>query len=209
VIESEGGQDLNHLSGYGKTKFLAEELVRDNTSIPSKYILRPRAIYGVYDKVLLPRLLKLVRGKQLIVPAHLAQQISLTHINNLVNVIADIMLNNKSGVTATYNIADLKIYSLAEVLPALLGNVTGRGLNLLKIPTWLWEGAVTLNEKFGWPSSMNRFAADSLTKNAVLNIQAATKDLSYRPQYTFEDSCKEIAQWVATQGGWKNYMKQI
>ena len=209
MTESEGGQDLNHLSGYGKTKFLAEELVRDNTSIPSKYILRPRAIYGVYDKVLLPRLLKLVRGKQLLVPAHLAQHISLTHINNLVDIITGTMLHNKTEMTATYNIADGKIYNLVEVLPALLSSVTGKRLKMKKIPTWLWEGAVALNEKFGWPSSLNRFAADSLTKNAVLNLEAATKDLSYQPQNTFEDSCEEIARWVTTQGGWKNYKKQI
>lgn len=206
VKEVEGGKDWNALSGYGKTKFLAEELVRKENGIDTKYIFRPRAIYGVHDQVLLPRLLKLVKGNKLIMPHHLSKHISLTHINNLVDVIQETILADRVKITATYNIADGHTYQLYDVLPTLLSRVTQQHLKLVRIPAWLWETIVTANEKVGLYKTLNRFSSHSLTRDAVLNLEAAYTDLYFKPRFNFEDSYEQIATWVQASGGWKKYL---
>ena len=78
--------DGRNLSDYGKSKYAAEELIR-RSKIPSKYILRPRAVYGADDHKLLPRIKQLVKGSILFLPGKLSTTSSLTHIQNLVEAV--------------------------------------------------------------------------------------------------------------------------
>ena len=82
--EGKGGIEFEKLSAYGKTKFLAEQKLHAAPHLMQKVILRPRAIYGPGDTVLLPRLLRLVKNNFILLPKHTTTRISLTHINNLI-----------------------------------------------------------------------------------------------------------------------------
>ncbi|MCY7330340.1 MAG: NAD(P)-dependent oxidoreductase, partial [Saprospiraceae bacterium] len=73
--------DYQQLSSYGRSKRQAEDWLKqqdwhDRTLV----ILRPRALYGPGDRVLLPRLLRLVRSHRMMIPGTLRVQSSLTHV---------------------------------------------------------------------------------------------------------------------------------
>ncbi len=199
--ETEAGLNLSELSDYGKSKLLAEKLfpVRNKNKIT---ILRPRAIYGRHDQSLLPRLIKLVKGNKLILPAHLSKNISLTHIDNLILAI-ELCIKNQTDHYEVFNVADKEVYDLNQILTTLLPLVTGRRLETVKIPAWLFDLFVAINSKLKLKRSFNRFAAASLTSEATMNIDKISDQLNYTPLKNFYNSYPEIGNWVHQEDGWK------
>lgn len=208
ATEKDGGKSFSLLSAYGKTKFLAEELVLNSPIRQNKYILRPRAIYGVRDQVLLPRLLKLVKKNTLLLPTHLTKNISLTHIDNLVAGI-DSCVRKLTSTAMILNVADNEIYDLNHILTTLLPAVTNQKLKVFRISRHLWEAIINLNELICFNPSLTRFGSSSLTKNAILNIETASSALEYAPKKNFDNSYLEIAEWINNTGGWKTYLSNI
>jgi len=203
--ESDAARNYSKLSGYGQTKYLAEQKVLSNDFIPNKIILRPRAIYGINDRLILPRLLKLVRGNRLIIPKHITQNISLTHIDNLIaatELCIQKPINNK-----IYNVVDELVYSLDEVIIKLLGAVTEKKLKVINIPSRVWESLITINQFLNFNRDLSRFGSDQLTKHAILDITAIKNDLNYIAKKNIDNSYDEIANWVINSGGWEKYLK--
>jgi nucleoside-diphosphate-sugar epimerase len=201
MMEIKAGSNVEELSNYGKSKLLAEKLLlgRNRNKIT---ILRPRAIYGRHDQSLLPRLIKLVKGNKLFLPAHLSKNISLTHIDNLIQAI-ELSIKNQILYYDVFNVADKEVYDLNQVLTTLLPLVTGKRLNTVKIPAWLFELFVALNNKLKLNRSFNRFAASSLTSEATMNIDKICDQLNYRPLKNFYNSYPEIGNWIHQEDGWK------
>ena len=147
IIKSEENADVSsNISDYGRSKLLAEKIVIES-SIPSKIILRPRAVYGKYDQVLMPRIQSLIKKHVVFNLAFLNKKSSFTHINNLTNSILTI-LNLKLNGTLIYNICDDNPIELKEVFSLLLTNK-----NILKnrlsiqVPKWLIQTIVLLFPK--------------------------------------------------------------
>ena len=195
MIESEAGLEFNHLSVYGKSKWLAERVINKIESNFKKTILRPRAIYGKSDHVLLPRLLKLVKGNKIFLPEHLSRQISLTHVNNLILAI-ELCINKQKEALEIFNVADKEVYDLNKVLTALLSAVTSKQLRTFIIPEVVFERLIAINEKLKLCPVLNRFAASSLTGTAVLDIEKISNTLGYFPIKNFLNSYIEIADWM-------------
>jgi hypothetical protein len=78
-------------------------------------------------------------------------------------------------------------------------------LSTMKIPKFIWESAVQLNEIFSFHSTLSRFGSDQLTKIALLDISEAQENLGYFPMKKIDDSFTDINNWVNSIGGWKVY----
>jgi nucleoside-diphosphate-sugar epimerase len=206
MCESDSGATFNRLSPYGQTKWLAEEAIRNSHDGIKKSILRPRAIYGKYDQLLIPRLLKLVRGNRIIVPDHLTRQISLTHVSNLMLAI-NLCIRNQQEDYGVFNVSDSEIYDLNLVLPALLKVVLANRLQTVRIPAAIFDFFIALNKRLQFNTVLNPFAASSLTNRSVIDIDKITHQLGYRPVNNFYNSCTEIAEWIHKEQGWKNFFK--
>ena len=191
------------MSNYGKTKLIAENLIKDFNNIQYKFILRPRSVYGVHDRLILPKLLKLVSGSKIVIPNHLTNKISLTHIDNFIDAV-ELCMNNPHKY-GTYNITDCISYDLNEALPGLLKAATGMDLKTLRISRWIWERIIASNERLHFHKTLSRFGSDQLTKTAQLDISKAKLDLGYSPKKRIEDSFDEINQWIKSIGGWEYY----
>ncbi len=183
-VETEAGLPFDALSDYGKTKFLAEKLVVENTELKRKIILRPRAIYGPNDTVLLPRLLKLLKGNRLIVPAHLTEKISLTHVYNLVAAVEK-CFEYFPNETAVFNVADAAAYSLKEALPALVKTTVKRPLKIISIPAFLWNAIIKINGIFNFLPHVTHFGSRQLTQVALLNTAKIKTELNFFPEFDF------------------------
>lgn len=205
--ENEAGANYKKLSPYGQSKFLAEKSVINDQHIPKKTILRPRAIYGKYDQVLLPRLLKLVKGDKLFLPQNLSKAISLTHIDNLVQAV-ELCMARQAATVQILNVADKKPYDLYHILTTLLPLVTAQQLKIINIYKPLFILFVELNNILKLNKSFSRFAALSLTGTAILNIESITQTLEYHPVKNFNNSCAEIIDWIHKEEGWKFFSKK-
>ena len=205
-VEHEAAKNFDVLSGYGQTKFLAEQKVLANENIRSKYILRPKAIYGINDRLILPRLLKFVKGNYLLLPKHITTKISLTHIENFTAAVELCIL--KPQHNKIYNVADDEVYALGDIIVNLVSTVTEKKLNVLNIPSCIWSSIISLNQILIFNKDLSKFGSNQLTKYGIMDISAIKSEMGYVPKKKIFDSYREIAGWIISNGGWKKYLKQ-
>jgi len=183
------------LSPYGKSKWQAEEIVRKNFRNGSCFILRPRGLYGAGDKVLLPKLLRLVRHQTMIRPGAMNVRLSMTHFSNFAAAVEGCLASGLSGIH-TYNVADDKTYLLYDVVKALLLAVYGRELEERNVPVWMLR----------WMSRMNiggvtPLFVETVSKDLALDLSKIKRELRYSPIAHLEGCTREIASWVNAVGG--------
>jgi 2-alkyl-3-oxoalkanoate reductase len=193
--EIAGKQNNEHLSSYGYSKLLAEEVLVKNSAFTSCYILRPRALYGPGDKVILPRMLKLVIKDAFQRPGSMEVGISLTHYNNLVHAIECCLGSAKTGIHI-YNVSDANSYVFVDVIRKLTTSLYGKSLPekpvpiaLLKFMSWFHLGGVS-------PLLLR-----TLTQDMVLDIARIGKELNYQPLTDFNSALPELKSWVDRIGG--------
>ncbi len=176
------------ISDYGRTKLKAEEIVRES-GINSIYILRPRAIYGLGDQKLYPRIMSRLKKGYFIVPGNLSVSNSLTHIDNLVECIKLCIQNKEQGVKI-YNVADARNYNLRNVFRAL-GEKESTNVKFLSIPIPLVHGLVRLAAFFNISIALTKQSIDYVTLPSELDIAKIRKELRPKLQYDLDDFLME------------------
>jgi nucleoside-diphosphate-sugar epimerase len=185
---------LSKLSLYGASKLLAEKVVAQNQN-DCRYILRPRSIYGPGDKVLLPRLLKLVRNHRLIKPGNMQVHLSMTHFENLTLAIEKCMLHQKPGMHI-YNVADDVNYILYNVIKKLTNIIYETDLPEKTVPLWIFKLMSLLHIGDATPLFIN-----TVSKSLSMDISKIRNDLGYSPILNLDNSISGIHNWIKSIGG--------
>ncbi len=189
---------LHELSPYGRSKRLAEQwLLQQDWSERRLVILRPRAIYGVGDRVLLPRLMRLVRGGWLIMPGKVPVFSSLTHIQNFTEATAS-LLNGSPGAHV-FNVADSQPYVLQEMLPQLLQAVFDRPLKTVSISPSFLYGLAGISKLMHLRPSFTRFGLDALLQSHVLDCTKLENALGRLPERNLWQTLPEMGRWAREQ----------
>lgn len=209
-VSEEQASIHNTLSDYGETRLLAEDIVE--LEIPEnqkRLILRPKAIYGIGDRRLLPRLLSLVKGNYLLCPFKKTTQSSLTHVDNIGYAIELFLGQPNPAPLQVFNITDEKPYQLKELALECSSKVEKRNFKPLSLPKPLMDLYLFLNKKSLFANQMSKPLFNSLSKNAILDISKIKHDLKYKPSKNFHNSCDEITAWIDSFGSSKNYLKSL
>lgn len=186
---------MGKLTPYGKSKLLAEEKVQTTSRHSSTFILRPRGIYGIGDKVLLPRLLGLVKNEKFIRAGKMNVTISMTHFSNFAWAIECCMYSDKTGLNV-YNISDAKPYVLYDVLKKIMLEIHGRELPEKKVPLWVLKTMAGLKIGDVTPMFIN-----TVSRNMSLDISKIKREMDYNSYTHFDQVLKHVAQWVKDNGG--------
>jgi nucleoside-diphosphate-sugar epimerase len=185
-----------YLNGYSASKAAAELLVQARSR---HIILRPHAIYGPGDRVLLPRLLQArVWGRQIAVGDG-TNQISLTHVDNLVDA-ALLSLDALLGgaPSAIFNIADETPVPVDTALRAIFA-ATGRDPRVVYLPRRL---AYVAGGVFEWLYArlhartgprLTRYRVAHIADEFTLDLTRAKSVLVYRPT-------RSLASFIAEGG---------
>lgn len=198
------------LSNYGETKLLAEDIVE--LEIPDhqkRLILRPRAIYGIGDRILLPRLLRLIKGNYLLCPFKKGIQSSLTHVDNIGYAIELYLEQKDQAPLQIFNITDEQPYLLRELAVECSSAVEKRQLLPISLPASLMKILLILNTKSSSANYISKPVLRSMAHSAVLDISKIKKELKYTPSKNFHNSCAEIVNWVDNFGSSKSYLQQL
>jgi nucleoside-diphosphate-sugar epimerase len=199
----------NKLSSYGTTKLLAERLLE--SQIPAgqhRLILRPRGIYGLGDRVLLPRLLSLVKKDKLYLPVPPSIQTSLTHVENIGYAINLFLQQPNPPALQIFNVADEFPYNLREALLRVITSIYGKPLRQVPVPVAMFRMLVALNKILRISPRLNLMALGMLTQNAVLDLTQIKKHLQYSPQLALIQTIPEISRWVNSLGGIAAYLEK-
>jgi nucleoside-diphosphate-sugar epimerase len=181
-----GSAYLNH---YARTKGLAEQLIRRDGR--SSIILRPHAVYGPGDTTLLPRLLAVRRFGRLVAIGDGRNEVSVTHIDNLVQTI--VLALEGPVDDGVFNVADAVAAPLDTLLRTLLSRL-GLPPRILYIPRALaWRLAPVL-ERVQRTPQMTRYVVRQLADEYTLDISRARARLGYAPAVDFRAGRLDAAE---------------
>jgi len=187
------------LSHYGRSKLAAENSLLESRDWQTKLtILRPRAIYGTHDRVLLPKMLKLLKNKILLL-GDMNIEISMTHINNLIKAI-DASLSRQTESRRIYNVADDKTYVLKEVVNLLLSSVAGKKMETKKISLALLKGLTKITSFLGIPFPLTKQSLDYLSQSCILDTRKIKSQLQIQFTENFYEELSQLSKWVSRVG---------
>lgn len=192
---------------YARTKHAAELLVQDVVRRAegrlSAALLRPRALFGPGDQVLLPRLLQVAesKGGTLPLPRGGRVLLDLTYLDNVVEAMWRSTAEPLRGARA-YNITNGEPVQLAVALEQLFSMLRAggydRGWRIRNVPYPVvdvaarcmeWRAALT-----GREPALTRYSAGVLAYNMSLDITRARQELGYVPRVSLHEGLRRTAE---------------
>ncbi len=195
---------INHqfANDYARTKYLAELAIADivpRSPATTFVILRPRGLFGPYDRVLLPRLMAQVRARngRLILPGGGKNAFDLTYVENVVHAMSLATRQPvKSG--SVYNITNQDPQPLITTLRALFTQ-TGTQCRVKSAPFPLLYALAFCLEKLagsGKEPLLTRYSLGAAYFTMTLNNERAQNELGYYPRYTMAEGIARTAHWL-------------
>ncbi|MFT4267247.1 MAG: NAD(P)-dependent oxidoreductase [Xenophilus sp.] len=169
-------------------------------------ILRPRALFGPHDRVILPRLLALLRrcGGVLPLPGGGRARMDFSYVGNVVQAmhLATTVPGLASG--KAFNITNQQPFSLAELLQGLLGEHWGIDYRIRPLPYPLLAGTACVLE--GWSRlrgrepAFTRYSMGALHYGMTLDNRKAQEQLGYFPEIDMRQAVRYTADWHREHG---------
>jgi 2-alkyl-3-oxoalkanoate reductase len=188
------------INEYAKTKREAE-IMLEQSSIPY-VILRPRALIGRGDSIIMPRLIKAYDEGKLKIIGKGDNIVDLTSVENVVEAI--VLSINAKGLAIN------QIYNITNDEPVLLWKSIERVLNALekplsksKIPyqiAYYFARFLEMkaNLKNNQEPTLTAYSVGTLGLSFTLDITKAKELLGYRPISTTKQSIDEFVKWYTS-----------
>ncbi len=185
------------INAYAETKRMAE-IALEESGIPY-VILRPRALTGRGDNVIMPRLIRAYDEGKLKVIGDGENIADLTSVANVADAIILSLNANEKGINNTYNItngAPVKLWdSIADVLRKL-----DKEPPIKKIPFWIVKITAQLMELKSKATNMKeptltKYGVGTLAKSLTMDISKAKNLLKYEPKVSTEEAIDEFVKW--------------
>ena len=184
------------VNNYSKTKREAEVLL-ENSNL--KYIIiRPRAIIGRGDTVIMPRLIKAHSEGRLKIIGNGGNKVDLTSVDNVVESIVLSINATSKALNNTYNITDGNPVSLWDSINIVLKGIGKEQVHkIVKFKVAYF--AASILEWVSWITrkepSLTKYSIGVLTKTFTLDISKAIDLLNYKPIISTEESIEEFINW--------------
>lgn len=196
---------VNH---YAATKYEAEQRIAElvHRHPDTCYIiLRPRALFGPHDRVILPRLLQQMQRDRgvLRLPGGGRAVLDLTFVLNVVHAMQ--LASTRELVSgAIYNIGNHEPGRLADILERLLGQEMGQAYRLQAIPYPLLNalaGGMEFAARFtGREPMLTRYSVGAVNFSLTLSNARAIAELGYTPRHSMAEGIRLTAAWLKEQG---------
>lgn len=188
------------VNNYSKTKREAEILLQHSDL--DYIIIRPRAIIGRGDTVIMPRLIKAHSEGRLKIIGNGDNIVDLTSVENVVESIALSINAPQKALNEIYNITDGNPLKLWETI-----NVVFKGIGRKQVDEKVKFGIVyfvasileVVSKIFTKKEpSLTKYSVGVLSKNFTLDISKARTLLNYKPIVTTKQSIEEFMNWYNT-----------
>jgi nucleoside-diphosphate-sugar epimerase len=182
---------------YARTKFEAEILLK-NSGIPF-ITLRPRALIGRGDSIIMPRLINAFDQDRLKIIGNGKNLVDLTCVSNVADAIVLSIFSNSNSINQTYNITNGEPVNLWENIDFVLSELK-KNLKKRNIPFFLVDGVAAImelksrltNQK---EPTLTRYGVGTLAKSFTLDISKAKKLLNYQPKMNTHEGIIEFINW--------------
>ena len=200
LVKEDAPLPKKFVNQYAATKRIAEIFLA--LSGIEHIILRPRAIVGRGDSVIMPRLIKAHETRKLRIIGDGKNMVDLTAVQNVVDAIVLSIFAPKKALNQTYNITNGTPVNLWNCIGDILQRLK-MPLNTKKVPHWLasWIAAIlelkakATNYK---EPKLTQYSVDTLAHSFTLDISKAQKLLDYAPKTSIEEAINEFVTWYKT-----------
>lgn len=207
IPESYRAKELVNL--YAMTKRLAELAVAESArKCPGMHhvMLRPRAIFGPYDQVLLPRVAALLkeRNGRLPLPRGGNTVLDLTYVDNVVHAmtLASAAKHVPSG--SVYNVTNDDPRAIGAVLQQLFVEEMGQPFQIAPVPYPMLDiaarGLEVVAKLTGREPKLTRYSVGALAFDMTLDLTAIKADLGYTPVVSMDEGIRRTAAWMKQNG---------
>lgn len=197
------------VNAYAASKYAGEQAIRElATTYPAtRYIvLRPRAIFGPHDRVLLPRLLRQIERDQgrLRLPGGGNALLDLTFVGNVVHAMQLATTQPRLRSGAAYNISNHEPGRLGEQLKQLICDEMGIHCRMESIPYPLLQGLAASMELLSLLTRrepmLTRYGVGAVSFDMTLSPRRAIDELGYSPPYSMAEGIRQTAHWFRDHG---------
>ena len=184
------------VNNYSKTKREAEVLLEKSKL--DYIIIRPRAIIGRGDTVIMPRLIKVHSEGRLKIIGNGENRVDLTSVDNVVESIVLSIHASCKALNETYNITNGSPVSLWDSINIVLKGIGKEQVNktvkfrvaYLAASILEWVSWITKKEP-----SLTKYSVGVLSKTFTLDISKSKELLNYKPIISTEESIEEFINW--------------
>lgn len=186
-----------YVNAYAETKRKAE-IELENSKLPY-IILRPRALIGRGDTVIMPRLIKAFDEGKLKIIGKGENIVDLTSVANVANAIILSLNSNSIALNNTFNISNgkpIKLWdAIRETLVKLDKKLPEKKVNysLIKLVATLMEFNARLRGKN--EPSLTKYGVGTIAKSITMDISKAKSLLGYEPEISTEEAIDEFVKW--------------
>lgn len=196
AITEEDVDENNFPSLYGKSKYVAEQWMKDNlTSDQTIISLRPRGVYGTNDRVLLPRILKQGKKGVIKLPGGGRVKLSMTHVSNFVQAV-DLSLSCDVTGFHVYNVTDEEAYLLRDVFQKVNEGFLGQEIQIKDVSASFVRSLIKFTSFFGKPFPLTMQAFDYITTPSIISIEKIKRELGYQPKAEFYGEVGRLTEWA-------------
>jgi nucleoside-diphosphate-sugar epimerase len=196
---------------YPTSKAAAERVVAAaNSTLLRTVSLRPHLVWGPGDRNVVPRCLSLAKAGRLRIVGSGTNRVDLTHIENVV----DAHLLAEAALVGPDSVAAGRAYFITNGEPVVLWDFINELCvaaaippvrKRIGLPAAMAVGAVL---ELAWTvmrrredPPMTRFVAKELATDHFFSIDAARRDLGYRPRVSMEEGMRELAPLLRAEFG--------
>ncbi|HEY5754170.1 MAG TPA: NAD(P)-dependent oxidoreductase [Steroidobacter sp.] len=191
------------LTAYAETKWVSECRVLAAPEI-NPVVLRPRAVFGPGDAVIVPRLIAVANSGFFPLPGGGAAWTDVTYIENVVDAIVQALVGGDEVVGKSFNITNGESIRISDLLQRLFAALNLRP-RFIAIPRGLAFGLAGMSERIARglrvkaEPRLTRYGIGLLGYSQTLSIEAARRSLGYSPRISVDEGIARYARWRATQ----------
>jgi nucleoside-diphosphate-sugar epimerase len=185
------------VNAYAKTKYEAE-LELERSGIPF-VILRPRALIGRGDMIIMPRLIRALEEGKLKIIGNGNNLVDLTSLSNAADAIELALCVDPKGVNQTYNISNgepVKLWEAVDQVLSQLGYEMKKqkiSFSLVKLIARLMELRSKLTDNA--EPALTVYGVGVLAKSFTMDISKARQLLGYVPNVSTGEAINEFVEW--------------
>lgn len=187
------------ISLYAKSKYESEECLLKNNNIFHTTILRPRAIFGEHDTILLPKINNLIKKKNIFLVRKGRVEQDFTYVRNVSHAIY-CALKNKHDDKSIYNITNHEPYYLDTILYRI-AKKNNINLKINNLPVFFID-IVNFIEKCMYYLFLNKkmtitkHSLGSISYDMILDNSAAISKIKYKPIVDMNTALNKVLQDV-------------
>lgn len=185
------------VNAYSKTKYEAE-IELEKSGIPY-IILRPRALIGRGDTIIMPRIIRAFQEGKLKIIGDGNNVVDLTSLANVADSIELSLFVGTEGINQTYNITNgkpVKLWTTIAKVLSLLGHEMNKqkiAYPIVKMVSQLMELKAKLTN--GREPALTTYGVGILAKSMTMDISKAKNLLGYTPKVSTDEAIIEFVNW--------------